>query len=440
MAIESRYTTTAGKLAIGQEAENLLTSLKAIKYQDLNPGGRIFTDPVAVMVSVELAKGSLATLSRLSGKVDIRACRCIDKALERAKEKLQFTEKVMEFVLDQQDDSVPISASRDPRIEKILAKLIQMQQAPPPLETERTFAFEKLNRYFEKASRVYCDHLPTEIAFGQAISIIGELKVRVLQSGPLACIFQHQLLSNKHNPHYEDLANVDICKKMAGASYSIIYLNMSMLDPYEGERFNHAAFAPVSELHAHEWTAKWIKENPSKNTLSLSDALGDYYGQFLIEVPFTEGILAKRPELRQARLSYSCDAHQKEIQRELDTLIELKNSDNKPLGVFIEMGSQTFAIVFHISGRISLFNPYGSQEMLGNNFSYEVHFANSGQAASCLTALTAEMGPSDRITFSPYHNREGKFETESTDSSSEEDNDFIDDNNEMENALKDFLF
>ncbi len=440
MAIESRYTTAAGKLAIGQEAENLLTSLKAIKYQDLTRGGRIFTDPVALMVSVELAKGSLATLSRLSGKVDIGAREYIDKALERAKHKLEFTEKVIEFVLDQQDDSVPISASRDPRIEKILSKLIQMQQAPPPLETKRPSLFEKLNRYFEKAGRVYCDHLATEIAFGQVISIIGELKVHLLQAGPLVCVFQHQLLSNKHDSHYKDQINVDLSKKMAGTSYSIIYLNISMLDPYEGERFNEAAFAPVSELHAHQWTANWIKENPSKNTLSLSDALRDYYGQFLIEVPFTEEILAKRPELTQGWLSYSFDADEKEIQKQLDTLIELKNSDNKPLGVFIEMSSQTLAIVFHISGRISLFNPYGSQVMLGNNFSYEVHFANSEQAASCLTALRLEMGRHDPITLRPYRNREGKFETESTDSSSEEDNNFIDDNNEMEKAIKDILF
>ncbi len=388
--------------AVAEEAENLL--LQAEMLSDL-----IFTNE-GTIVRIEIAKGSLNTLTNLCAKVDEQAREKIKTQLQKAEKKLVLAERRVEYVIREKETGL------DPRVEKIIAKveskcsaMTAQTQDPLPIDT-------KLFRWQEKLDNLLLeDHNPTTtVAIKKGISLIDDTYLQILQSSPHIVNFEYSLCSQNKDTYYKNLLDLAKCKKMACTRLAKNYLNVA-------QRKSHEPKFYYIEEDAHLWTAEFIRLKNPTHFISVDEMFScrfdpDYPFNFrleadvypLIEVHFSELFLSKHREIKQNLMSYPPEpaisynprASEEQIEGKLAILLQLKAEEGlESMGAFIEMTPQTLAIVFHSSGRISVFNPLGDQE---NENYYEVNFGNLRQTAAFLKKRTAEIAPEQPIAFKPY--------------------------------------
>ncbi len=385
--------------AVAQEAENLL--FQAGILRDL-----IFTTE-ETLVAIELAKGSLNTLTNLCANLDEEARKKIKAQLQKTEKKLELAELRVEYVIRGNETGL------DPRIQKIMAK-VQSKCSVIAAQTQDSLPiYTKLFGWQEKLGNLLLEnHNPTTtLAIKKGISLIDDTYLQSLQQSPHFVDFEYSLCSENNDKYYKNLPDPAKCKKMACTRLAKNYLNVALR---ESKYY-------FMEEDAHLWTAEFIRVKSPTDFISVDDMFScrfdpdlpfnfrleaDVYP--LIEVPFSEAFLSKYPEIKDNLMSYPPDpaisynkeASEAQIEGKLATLLQLKAEQGlESMGAFMEMAPQTLAIVFHCSSRISVFNPLGDHEK--ENY-YEVNFGNLRQTAAFLKKRTAEIAPQQAIVFKPY--------------------------------------
>jgi hypothetical protein len=390
--------------AVGEEAENLL--LEADMLSDL-----IFTTE-GTIVRIEIAKGALNTLTNLCAKVDEQAREKIKAQLQKAETKLILAERRVEHLIREKETGL------DPRVEKIMAK-VESKCSAITAQTEGRLPIDtKLFRWQEKLDNLLLEnHNPiTTLAIKKGISLIDDTYLQILQSSPHFVDSECSLCSKKNDNYYKNLPDPAKCKKMACTRLAKNYLHLA-------QRKSHEPKFYYIEEDAHLWTAEFIRVKNPTHFISVDEMFScrfdpDHPFNFrleadvypLTEVPFSETFLSKHPEIEdnllsyppQSAISYNPGASQEQIEGNLATLLQLKAEQQlESMGAFIEIPPQTLAIVFHSSGRISVFNPLGDHEK--ENY-FEVNFGNLRQTAAFLKKRTAEIAPQHPIAIKPYCN------------------------------------
>ena len=216
-----------------------------------------------------------------------------------------------------------------------------------------------------------------------ACAMVSELEMELLQIRPEFTYFT-SILCEKNNVYYQGLPNPEECKKMSSALFAIQYLSMAT------SKANMTTFPSPVDGIKHLALANFIREKKPRGLISIEEIIRIPDSQ----LPALKDVLSSA----ETKLTYSFDASVKEIQKQLENLIELKNANHlKEMGAFIGLGVITLAIVFHRTGRVSLYHPCEKEK------GYEANFGNLKQAAEFLKTLTVGIESTPPVvTLRPY--------------------------------------
>ena len=324
-------------------------------------------DVSAAIVQVAVNKAKYGVLSSLISKVDEVTRPDIEQILQKIQRKLQFTDRVIEFLTSK-------SKSVDPRLEALYEKLAKLGRLNDKLTPEQLYQARcKLEKYRDVIAFLEEPNAATQTQLPTVKNKLKEINLRLLSIEP-----QMTVAHGVSNPdeHYEGLQDIEACKAMSSIAMVKCYFDKATA--------RRGSFAPYSVIEqSHQLTAQFLLSWPPgclPESILLEDLIkfeASYSDFSTLTIPksmLTPAVSLKDP---QGALMHC------------EFLIELARTTGlKSIGAIVTLGSQHFALMFHSEGEISLFVPSGDKERNGRP--YQVVFGNLPQAATFLSNLVSE--------------------------------------------------
>lgn len=321
------------------------------------------------IVQVTVNKAKLEALSTFVPKVDAAARAEIEQTLRKIQRKIQFTEKVLEFLT-----SGPNRV--DPRLQAIYEKLAKLNQFDDKLTPDqREKIHNKLQKYRGSMTFLASSDEPNKATQDMLPAVFSDIKLRLLNIAP-----QVNIVDRIPNPdqYYKGLQDIEACKAMSSIAIAKCYLdNVTML------REDYVSYSAVN--HGHQLTGQFLlslTRGSLPKRISLQDLI-------TLESSYSDLRILDIPE---AMRSNAPQTNLKDPEGALEHCVFLselaKTARLKSIGAVITMGSDSYALMFHSDQRISLFVPTGDKERNGQP--YQVFFGNTPQAAAFLANLLKE--------------------------------------------------